>query len=41
MSAMIYPAILLMVIVFMVLGLGLYQLISRRARPSTRRRGIP
>ncbi|MBK3802430.1 hypothetical protein GAY33_25005 [Azospirillum brasilense] len=31
MSDMVYPAILLMVIVFMVLGLGLYQLISRRA----------
>ncbi|MDQ2102489.1 hypothetical protein [Azospirillum isscasi] len=31
MSAMVYPAILLMVIVFMVLGLALFQLISRRA----------
>ncbi|WP_449226114.1 hypothetical protein [Azospirillum argentinense] len=31
MSDMVYPAMLLMVIVFMVLGLGLYQLISRRA----------
>lgn len=31
MSDMVYPAILLMVIVFMVLGLAFYQLISRRA----------
>ncbi|MBP2310947.1 hypothetical protein [Azospirillum soli] len=30
-AAMVYPAILLLVIVFMVLGLALFQLISRRA----------
>ncbi len=31
MSAMVYPALLLLVIVFMVLGLALFQWISRRA----------
>ena len=32
-AAMVYPAILLLVIVFMVLGLALFQWISRRAEP--------